>query len=177
MFEHTLAVLDGIPFRDDIPEGVIPSRDTELAAAAILHDLGKPECFVMNEDGTGHMKGHPEVSRRIASRVLGELKCPKEFTENVTGLVLLHDTFLKPDRYIVHRFMSEYPLSLLSKLTVLQRADILAHSEYGQNRMERLDALEKIVKEKERTRDQRLRPHRRRSPGRPRGRQGPGGDL
>ncbi len=147
VFEHTLAVLDGIPFRDDVPEGVIPCRDTELAAAAILHDLGKPECFVMNEDGIGHMKGHPEVSRRIASRVLGELKCPREFTENVTGLVLLHDTFLKPDRYIVHRFMSEYPLSLLSKLAALQRADILAHSEYGQNRMERLDALEKIEAE------------------------------
>ena len=130
VFEHTLAVLDGIPFRDDVPEGVIPCRDTELAAAAILHDLGKPECFVMNEDGIGHMKGHPEVSRRIASRVLGELKCPREFTENVTGLVLLHD-----------------PLSLLSKLAALQRADILAHSEYGQNRMERLDALEKIEAE------------------------------
>ena len=145
VFEHTVAVLDGIPFKEDIPEGVIPCRDAELAAAAILHDLGKPECFVMNDDGIGHMKGHPEVSRRIASRVLSELKCPKEFTENVTGLVLLHDTFFEPDRYVVHRFMSEHPLSFLRKLAVLQRADILAHSEYGQNRLERLDALETIA--------------------------------
>ena len=147
VFEHTLAVLDGIPFREDITEGNKSCRDAELAAAAILHDLGKPERFVMNDDGIGHMKGHPEVSRRIASRVLGELKCSKEFTENVTGLVLLHDTFLKPDRYIVHRFMSEHPLSFLRKLAVLQRADILAHSEYGQNRLERLDALETIAAE------------------------------
>ena len=145
VFEHTVAVLDGIPFKEDIPEGVIPCRDAELATAAILHDLGKPECFVMNDDGIGHMKGHPEVSRRIASRVLSELKCPKEFTENVTGLVLLHDTFFEPDRYVVHRFMSEHPLSFLRKLAVLQRADILAHSEYGQNRLERLDALETIA--------------------------------
>ena len=33
----------------------------------------------------------------------------------------------------------------LRKLAVLQRADILAHSEYGQNRLERLDALESIA--------------------------------
>ena len=145
VFEHTLAVLDGIPFKEDNSGGCIPCRDAELAAAAILHDLGKPESFVMNDDGIGHMKGHPEVSMRIAVRVLGELKCSKEFTENVTGLVQLHDTFFKPDRYIVHRFMSEHPLSFLRKLAVLQRADILAHSEYGQNRLERLDALEAIA--------------------------------
>lgn len=147
VFEHTLAVLDGIPFKEDNSGGCIPCRDAELAAAAILHDLGKPECFVMNEDSIGHMKGHPEASMRIAVRVLGELKCSKEFTENVTGLVQLHDTFFKPDRYIVHRFMSEHPLSFLRKLAVLQRADILAHSEYGQNRLERLDALEAIAAE------------------------------
>ena len=91
------------------------------------------------------MKGHPEAGLKIARRVLGELKCSKEFTENVTGLVMLHDTFLKPDRYTVHKFMSEHPIPFLRKLAVLQRADILAHSEYGQNRMERLSALEKIA--------------------------------
>jgi len=147
VFEHTLSVLEGIPFREDMPEGTIPCRDAELAAAAILHDLGKPECFTMDEDGTGHMKGHPEASRKIAERVLGELKCSRSFTENVTGLVLLHDTFLKPGKYNVHKFMSEHPIPFLKKLTVLQRADILAHSEYGQNRMERLEALEKIAGE------------------------------
>ncbi|MCR5615405.1 MAG: HD domain-containing protein [Saccharofermentans sp.] len=144
VFEHTLAVLGGIPFRDDLPEGAIPCRDAELAAAAILHDIGKPECFTMDKDGIGHMKGHPEASLKIAQRVLSELKCSKEFTENVTGLVLLHDTFLKPDRYTVHKFMTEHPVPFLRKLALLQRADILAHSEYGQNRMERLNALEDI---------------------------------
>lgn len=147
VFEHTLAVLEGIPLRDDLPEGVIPCRDSELAAAAILHDLGKPESFTMDEDGTGHMKGHTEAGKRIAQRVLGELKCSKDFTADVTDLVLLHDTFLKPDRYTVHRFMSEHTLPFLRKLAVLQRADILAHSPVGQNRLERLDALESIAKE------------------------------
>ena len=147
VFEHTLAVLDGIPFGDDLPEGAIPARDAELAAAAILHDLGKPECFTMDEYGIGHMKGHPEISRRIAVRVLKELKCSREFTDNVTELVMLHDTFIQPDRYCVHKFLSEHPHPLLKKLVVLQRADILAHSKRGQDRLGRLEALVKIAGE------------------------------
>ena len=43
--------------------------------------------------------------------------------------------------------MSEYPEQILNKLVVLQRADILAHSPLGQNRIKRLEELMKIGEE------------------------------
>ena len=141
VLEHTLDVLNEIPFIEG--EG----RDPELAMAALFHDLGKPECFNLDEDGTGHMKGHPVVSEKIAERVLTDLKCPKQFITNVCLLVKLHDSYMKPDRIRVHRFMCEYPEDILNKLKILQRADILAHSPLGLNRLTRLEELNAISEE------------------------------
>ena len=141
VLEHTLDVLGHIPYVEG--EG----RDSELAMAALFHDLGKPACFRFDENGVGHMKGHPKVSEEIALRVLNELKCPKQFITNVSLLVRLHDTYIYPDRIQVHKFMSMYPEEILNKLKVLQRADILAHSPLGQNRIRRLEELNVISEE------------------------------
>lgn len=141
VFEHTLDVLSEIPF----VEG--QGRDPELAMAALFHDLGKPKCFTIDEEGIGHMKGHPVVSEQIALRVLTELKYPKQFTSNVCLLVRLHDSYMKPERIRVHKFMCRYPMEMLEKLKVLQRADILAHSPLGLNRLTRLEELNNISEE------------------------------
>lgn len=138
VLEHTLDVLSEIPYIEGL------GRDTELAMAALFHDLGKPECFKIDEDGIGHMKGHPQVSMAIAERVLTDLKCSKQFINNVCMLVKLHDTYLKPDRIRVHKFMCEYPADILNKLKILQRADILAHSPLGLGRINRLEELNAI---------------------------------
>lgn len=138
VLEHTLDVLEHIPYVEG--EG----RDPELAMAALFHDLGKPACFRLDENGVGHMKGHPKVSEEITVRVLNELKFPKQFITNVCLLVRLHDTYIKVDRKEVHRFMSRYPEEILDKLKVLQRADILAHSPLGQTRIECLEELNAI---------------------------------
>ena len=141
VLEHTLDVLNEIPYEEG------KGRDAELSMAALFQDLGKPACFKIGENGEGHMKGHPLVSAVIAERVLNELKYPKQFINNVCQLVKLHDTYKKPDRIEVHKFMSEHPEEILNKLVVLQRADILAHSALGQTRIRRLEELMKIGEE------------------------------
>ena len=138
VLEHTLDVLSEIPYIEGL------GRDPELAMAALFHDLGKPECFKLDEDGIGHMKGHPQVSMVIAERVLNDLKCSRQFINNVCLLVKLHDTYLKPDRIRVHKFMCQYPADILNKLKILQRADILAHSPLGLGRINRLEELNAI---------------------------------
>lgn len=138
VFEHTMEVLENIPYTEDA------GRDSELAMAALFHDLGKPECFVIGKSGAGHMKGHPLVSRLICERVLTELKFPRQFILNVCLLVRLHDTYVDTDRIAVHKFMSEYPDETIEKLQILQRADILAHSALGLKRLEHLEELIKI---------------------------------
>ena len=143
--EHILDVLDGIPLEER--DGSQPARDPVLAMAALLHDLGKPECFRINANGVAHMKGHPEAGRRIAERVLNELRYPKRFTEDVCKLVAFHDVYTPPERPAVHKVLCKVGPELYEKLKVLQKADILAHSELGKQRLEKLEYMSEIAKE------------------------------
>lgn len=138
VLEHTLAVLDNIPLLEN------GRRDETLALAAFFHDIAKPLCFYLGENGRGHMKGHPVVSRDITMKRLNELKFPPKEIREVADLVLMHDTFILPERLKVRKLMAAYPAPFLDKLEILQRADILAHAAPGQLRMERAEEISAI---------------------------------
>ena len=91
------------------------------------------------------MKGHPEAGRKIAARVLTGLKYPQKFTREVETLVALHDTYTPPDRAAVHKLLCKCTPGLYDKLKILQKADILAHSELGKQRLEKLEYMSKIA--------------------------------
>ena len=141
LLEHTLCVLDNIPLGED------EKRDEALSYAALFHDIGKPATFTVDEDGKGHMKGHPKYSASIALDIADKLKFSNELKDRVGLLVRLHDTFVKPDKKSVHRFMCRYTSDLLDQLEILQRADIIAHSPKGRERMDTLMAISGIRRE------------------------------
>lgn len=70
----------------------------EVRLAALLHDIGKPATREYSEekrDWTFH--GHDVVSARMAKKILGDLKYPKEVIEKVVSLVRAHMFFSDPD--------------------------------------------------------------------------------
>jgi len=79
VWEHTLHAVEAVR-----PEPV-------LRCAMLLHDVGKPRCFIVDEAGNGHFYGHPEISRELADDMLRRLKCSTEFRETVVRLVAWHD--------------------------------------------------------------------------------------
>ncbi len=60
--------------------------------AMLLHDTGKPQAFYADEDGTAHFKGHQQISYDISLEVLHRLRFSKAETEEISRLVLFHDT-------------------------------------------------------------------------------------
>lgn len=136
LLTHTLDVLDGVPAG---PDG---RKDEAVALAALLHDIGKPEVFTIGDDGAGHMKKHSVAGVKIAERVAKDLKFSNQLAHEVTELVLYHDSFPAPERKSVKKFTAILGFDLTDKLFVLQRADILAHSPIG---LERLGLLNQIV--------------------------------
>ena len=141
LLTHTLDVLKGIPLNED---GV---RDRGLAYSALLHDIGKPEMFTIDENGVGHMKKHNIAGMMIAERFADELKFPKDLKFEVSHLVLHHDTFPEPERTTVRRFVHMLGIEMCEKLFVLQKADVEAHSSYGGPRLERLGKIVEIYHE------------------------------
>ena len=134
--EHTLAVLKKV--------NELAPDDEVLAFAALLHDIGKPEVFVMDEEGKGHMKKHELKSVEIAARFLSELHVSSDFYADTLELIRVHDSYPEPSRANVARMLTRYDDVFLDRLEKLQIADILAHSNQAADRMENLNARRAI---------------------------------
>ena len=94
-----------------------------LRWAALLHDVGKPATFTMDDAGQGHFYGHAEESAALADRILRRLKASNALREQVVALVKLHMTLLTPEEKVIRRWMSRLGAETLENLLLLQEAD------------------------------------------------------
>ncbi len=60
--------------------------DARVRLSALLHDVGKPYCFLQ----TGQYHGHDAEGMRIGREILERLKAPKKMTETVVRLIGAH---------------------------------------------------------------------------------------
>ena len=92
--------------------------------AALLHDVGKPETFTLDEQGQGHFYGHAQVGAKLANEILLRLKAPNVLREQVVELVEQHMTPLMPQRNVLRRRLSRMGAQQLELLLELQQADM-----------------------------------------------------
>ena len=132
VWTHTVKVVSGV------------KSEKELRLAALFHDIGKPAKFTVDENGTGHFHGHPELSADIAERVLKRLKSDNKTIENVCKMIKLHD--VRPFvRKSIRRLMAKSGMELFPKLLELKRADAKAQSrDYIEETLKYIDFLEEM---------------------------------
>ncbi len=117
--------------------------------AALFHDISKPACFTLDENGVGHAHGHQERSAEQARELLHALHADNNTISTVYNLILRHDTRVTPERKWVKHLISETSYEFVRLLFMLKRGDILAHAdEYAVT--DSLDAVLEIVDELER---------------------------
>ena len=133
VWEHTLHALAVIP-----PEPV-------LRCAALLHDIGKPRCFTVDEKGVGHFYGHGSISREMANQMLRRLKCSTDFRETVVRLVDWHDRDIPRTDKSIRRALGKRGEPDLRRLIALKRADNLAQAPEFRDRQLELDKAERIL--------------------------------
>ena len=114
VFTHTAHVVAGTP-------AVLPLR-----WASLLHDIGKPATFSLDENGQGHFYGHAEKSAEMADAILRRLKAPTQLREDAVFLIEKHMIPLTPDPKLLRRRLSQYGENRLSMLLQLQQADFCA---------------------------------------------------
>lgn len=107
----------------------VKCAEPELTArlAALLHDIGKPYCFSLDDKGNGHFYGHAEIGERLAREALDRLRFDKKTTEDVCILIRYHDTPIERTDKAVMRWMNRLGVPLLRQLLALKRADTMAH--------------------------------------------------
>jgi len=127
--------------------------DKSIRIAALLHDIGKPLCFTLDEKGRGHFYGHPEISARMATDILKRLKADRALTDKVELLVRYHDTPTKKDRAFVKRLLNTVGEENFFDFIKVYYADGAAHAEGHRDSAERAmwmkNEAEDIISRKE----------------------------
>jgi tRNA nucleotidyltransferase (CCA-adding enzyme) len=67
----------------------VPPR-LKLRLAALLHDVGKPCTFTVDENGVGHFYGHHTEGSRITRDILRRLRYDNQTIQDVSLLVAAH---------------------------------------------------------------------------------------
>lgn len=118
VWEHTLHCMDDV------------TSDTDLITrlAIFLHDIGKPNNYVEDENGIGHFYGHAHSSYAIAQEVLKRLRYSNDIVESVSQLIDCHDVTLTPTKAAVKRLLNKLGEKQLRRLLVLRTHDIKGQS-------------------------------------------------
>ena len=133
VWEHTLHALSASP-----PDPVV--RYTML-----LHDIGKPDCMRLDEDGRGHFRGHPVQSARMAEQMLRRLRFDNRTRVCIVQLVEWHDRPIAATDPAVRRCLRALGEEDLRRLLAVKRADNLAQAPAYQDRQQELDQVEAVL--------------------------------
>lgn len=78
----------------------------EVRLALILHDVGKPICFSLDDDGGGHFNNHERISAEMAEAILGRLHFPNNTIQRVTKLIKYHYVIPVNDTKVIRKLLS-----------------------------------------------------------------------
>lgn len=133
VWEHTLHAVAEVP------------EDPVLRCVMLLHDIGKPNCFTVDEKGLGHFYGHPVISRDLADRMLRRLKCSNELRETIVRLVEWHDRDVPRTDKGIRKALRALGERDLRRLILVKRADNLAQAPQFWDRQAEIDKAEAIL--------------------------------
>ena len=94
VWEHTLAVLDA---SENIPL---------MRWISLLHDLGKPDCCVIDEHGCKHFWGHPALGEKMARDILKRLKNDNRTVDAVCNVIKHHDDYFVGGRIEMRKYIA-----------------------------------------------------------------------
>ena len=114
--------------------------DLILRITALFHDSGKPKCFTVDEQGIGHMKGHPLVSARLVDAALRRLHAENSVRLPVCQLVREHERPIGLDAPVMRRLLAQLGETQFRRWLKMKRCDVIAQGTH----VERLAFLQRM---------------------------------
>lgn len=134
VLEHTATVVDHTPAKPLV------------RWAALFHDSGKPDTFLRDEKGVGHMPGHQIASVDHVLQTAKKLHFSRKRTHDLMLLVRFHDDHPKPTPQSVCELYAklEHNDELFHTMCDLMRADAMGQAEFSHKRVRTIDAVEDL---------------------------------
>ena len=119
--------------------------DPVIRYTLLLHDLGKPETFSLDEKGVGHFYNHGKVSAEIANRVCQRLRLDRTTSDAVVDLVRWHDMEIPLSEKGIRRQLRRFGEMNLRRLLQIKRGDNLAQHPAYLGRQDHITQLEQLL--------------------------------
>lgn len=116
--------------------------DRALRYTMLLHDIAKPECRIVDDEGNEHYYGHDVRSAEMAHAIMKRLKFDNDTLKLVEILVRNHDLKVEDSEKAVRRAMNKLGKDVFPLLIKVKHADTLAQSNYM--RREKLAHLDRL---------------------------------
>ena len=113
-----------------------------LRLTMLFHDFGKAETRTTDEEGIDHFYGHPQISTKMAGKIMRRLKFDTDTMNRVCRLVEKHDVSVEPTPKAVRHAASGMGTELFPLFLQVKKADTLGQSDYL--RREKLDRIQKV---------------------------------
>lgn len=133
VWHHTAHAVDAAP-----PEPV-------LRWTMLLHDLGKPQCFTLDERGVGHFYGHHRPGTEMAEAICRRLRFDNAAARRICTLVRYHDRPISLTEKAIRRAMNQLGVDALRQLCDVKRADNMAQHPDYRSRQQEIDKGEAMM--------------------------------
>lgn len=113
VFEHSLVVMDNT------------KANLSLRLAALLHDIDKPHCLTIDENGEGHCYGHANSGSQMAADIMNRLNFDRKTIKAVCALIKEHmNNYDNMSELSIKRLVRRVGFDNIDNLFELQLADI-----------------------------------------------------
>ena len=99
------------------------SPKLHLRLAALLHDIGKPDCFTMDEQGIGHFYQHASLGAKQADQLCQRLRLDNATRSQVVTLIQSHGIVFSPTDKLIRRWLHRLGEDMFFDLLDLQESD------------------------------------------------------
>ena len=128
--------------------------DPIINLSILFHDIGKPRCCTIGEDGYSHFKGHGSVSADMTIDIMKRLKFDNDTISKVSELVFYHDATFTVERKSIKRWLNKLGEEQFRRLLRIRIADIKAQNgTFEKERIQKITdiqmLLDDVLQEKE----------------------------
>lgn len=125
----------------------------EVRLALMLHDIGKPHCFKLDDEGNGSFFNHEKISSEMAVNILRYMRFPNSTVERVSKLIKYHYVIPMDDHKVVRKLLSALGEDDFTLLIELMKGNNRAKHSSCFERIHTLEAMQakakKIIEERQ----------------------------
>lgn len=116
--------------------------DPDVRLALLLHDIAKPQCFKLDDEGSGHFFNHEKLSAEMTEQILKNLKMPAAVIERIPKLIKYHYVTPVDDAKVIKRLLSAVGEEDFFLLTEVMKGDNKAKQSFCFERVQTIEAMQ-----------------------------------